>query len=180
MKRTDVCNDDPLNTAHHVPHVKMIIQPSSTNRVNDDEIEWLVLTSHNLSMAAWGQIQKCSADGIIRINDEKVLFIRSWELGVFISPATLLTGSRCGGALHPPSGNKLCIRPYRGKSVSSSDTVINIDSDDDTNHNACNVPSVLFVPIPFNLRPDRYDGNDVAWAVDRRCFIPDALGCIMP
>lgn len=177
INRVDECID-PLSTARHVPHVKMIIQPSSTNNhVEDDGIEWLVLTSHNLSIAAWGQIQKSSADGNIRIGEEKVLFIRSWELGIFISPATILAGDGCLARAHPSLGNKLCIRPYRGKSVPSSDAVINLDCDDENDDNECNRSTVILVPIPFDLKPDKYDDYDVAWAVDRSCFIPDAFGC---
>ena len=162
---------DPLSTARHVPHIKMIIQP---RKVDDDEIEWLLLTSHNLSTAAWGQIQMSSAEGSIRVNDEKVLFIRSWELGVFISPATLLDGGVRA------DGNTPCIRPYRGASASSSNAVINVDSDDDNADDDNNKSNVLLVPIPFDLHPDRYNDYDVAWACDRSCLIPDAFGCIMP
>ena len=162
---------DPLSTARHVPHIKMILQP-----FDDGEIEWLLLTSHNLSTAAWGQIQKSSAEGSIRVNAEKVLFIRSWELGVFISPATLQDGGVRA------DGNTPCIRPYRGTSASSSDAVINLDSDDDNadDDNNNNKSNVLLVPIPFDLHPDRYNNYDVAWACDRSCLIPDAFGCIMP
>jgi len=168
-------NMDPLNTARHVPHIKMIIQPSSTNVDDDDEIEWLVLTSHNLSIAAWGQLQKSSADGNIRIDDEKVLFIRSWELGVFISPATLMAGG------HASAGNKLRMHPFRGISDSSPDAIINVDSDDDDDDggNECKKSNVVLVPIPFDLNPDPYNNDDVAWARDRSCLIPDAFGCIM-
>jgi tyrosyl-DNA phosphodiesterase-1 len=168
-------NMDPLNTARHVPHIKMIIQPSSTNVDDDDEIDWLVLTSHNLSIAAWGQLQKSSADGNIRIDDEKVLFIRSWELGVFISPATLMAGG------HASAGNKLRMHPFRGISDSSPDAIINVDSDDDDDDggNECKKSNVVLVPIPFDLNPDPYNNDDVAWARDRSCLIPDAFGCIM-
>ena len=162
---------DPLNTARHVPHIKMILQPSSSNAA-EDEVEWLVLTSHNLSISAWGQIQKSNEGQSLM--EEKVLFIRHWELGVFLSPATLNAGG-IAALPRPSAGEKCCMRPYCGI-ASSSNAVINVDSDDDEDENPNNV---LFLPIPFDLNPDPYDNDDIAWACDRSCLIPDAFGCIL-
>lgn len=46
-------------------------------------MEYFVLGSQNLSMAAWGNLQNDSRSGSRR------LFIRHWELGVFVSPQLL-------------------------------------------------------------------------------------------
>ncbi len=68
---------------NHVGHIKTYYQLSydgSTDDVNDDcaedTMEWFVLTSHNLSKAAWGEVQMRSAG--------RRLFIRHWELGVWL------------------------------------------------------------------------------------------------
>lgn len=46
-------------------------------------MEYFILGSQNLSMAAWGNLQNHTRSGTRR------LFMRHWELGVFLSPSTL-------------------------------------------------------------------------------------------
>ncbi|GBB91821.1 hypothetical protein RclHR1_01920025 [Rhizophagus clarus] len=64
-----------------MPHIKtysrMTIIPNSNNNLESSaEIAWLLLTSSNLSKAAWGALQK----------KDKQLMIRSYELGILIFP----------------------------------------------------------------------------------------------
>ena len=154
---------DPFKTERHIPHIKTFLQPSSS--CNDNGIEWIVLTSHNFSMAAWGQLQKSSEQS--RAN-AKVLFIRHWELGVFISPATL--ANKMDSTV---DGSDACLTPYIGI---TQDNVINLDSDDEEKIETRSIQ----VPLPFNMNPLPYDGNDVPWATDRSSSIPDSFGCMMP
>jgi tyrosyl-DNA phosphodiesterase 1 len=70
---------NPLGKPKNVPHVKSYYQVCRTS----DSMDWLVITSHNLSKAAWGEVQTSNRFGGRR------LFIRHWELGVFLSPLTL-------------------------------------------------------------------------------------------
>jgi tyrosyl-DNA phosphodiesterase-1 len=67
----------------HVGHIKTYYQLSNDGSRNDEDddcadntMEWFVLTSHNLSKAAWGEVQMRSAG--------RRLFIRHWELGVWL------------------------------------------------------------------------------------------------
>eukprot|EP00892_Ulva_mutabilis_P008980 jgi/Ulvmu1/6454/UM003_0084.1 len=53
-----------------MPHIK------SFCRYSGDEVAWFLLGSHNLSKAAWGELQK----------ERTSLFIRSYELGVLCLP----------------------------------------------------------------------------------------------
>ena len=155
--------NDPLRTKHHAPHIKTFLQPSSTN---DNSIEWLVLTSHNLSTTAWGQIQLRSVQSR---TDEKILYIQHWELGVFMSPRTLAK------LMSPDEGvSDIHIVPYPGINQNS---VINIDSDDDDaeEEGETEIQKVI-VPLPFDINPVSYDNNDIAWAVDRHCNVPDRFG----
>ncbi|KAJ3195291.1 tyrosyl-DNA phosphodiesterase 1, partial [Irineochytrium annulatum] len=57
---------------HALPHIKTF------SRLNEEtgEVSWLLVTSHNLSKAAWGSWEKGRSQ----------LFIRSYELGVLIHP----------------------------------------------------------------------------------------------
>ena len=155
--------NDPLRTKHHAPHIKTFLQPSSTN---DNSIEWLVLTSHNLSTTAWGQLQLRSVQSR---TDEKILYIQHWELGVFMSSKTLAK------IMSPDEGGSdIRIVPYPGI---NQNAVINIDSDDDDEEEEgeSETPKVI-VPLPFDINPVPYDNNDVAWAVDRHSNVPDRFG----
>jgi hypothetical protein len=55
------------------PHIKTYLRLSSLN------IEWICLTSANLSKAAWGCLEK-------KATSQEQLFIRSYELGVLLYP----------------------------------------------------------------------------------------------
>ena len=70
---------NPLTKPNNVPHIKTYYQTNATS----DGFDWLVITSHNISQTAWGTI------GDNRHGGGQRLYIRSWELGVFVSPQTL-------------------------------------------------------------------------------------------
>jgi tyrosyl-DNA phosphodiesterase-1 len=144
--------EDPFKTARHAPHIKSYVQPSSAS--GDNDIEWFVLSSHNLSIAAWGQLQKPPAQSR---KDDKVLFMCNWELGVFMSPATLAKAN------HPAVADKTVrLVAYPGPSSS----VINVDDSDDDENNEDST-TVIILPIPYDVNPTPYDAGDVFWAVDR-------------
>jgi tyrosyl-DNA phosphodiesterase-1 len=136
-----------LRTARHAPHIKTYVQPADSD---PNAIEWLVLTSHNLSIAAWGQLQKTSVQGG---RDDRVLFMSNWELGVFMSPATLIN------AISPDVADDKHVRMVSYSSLLSS--VINVDGDDE------NDDSNIILPIPYDINPTPYNASDVFWAVDR-------------
>lgn len=70
---------NPIWKSNNVPHIKSYFQVSQ----DSESLEYFVLGSQNLSMAAWGNVQNDSRSGGRR------LFIRHWELGVFVSPQLL-------------------------------------------------------------------------------------------
>lgn len=165
--RTD--NVDPLRTARNVPHIKTYVQPSTHVIGDTPSIEWMVLTSHNLSKAAWGNIENRSVD------DSKVFFIRHWELGVFISPATLANSKFTGGEARR-------IVPYIVNDIGNSP--INLaDSDDEGDTESRDVVA----PLPYDvMNPSIYhhQGEDMAWTVDgpwsRNGFVlPDLHGVVL-
>ena len=105
-------------------------KPSSSSSVPDKVAnlskEFLQPFFHRWSIAAWGQLQKRSEQS--RAN-EKISFIRHWELGVFISPATLANNAAASGSV---SGGDICIDPYPGTDASTNKNgVINLESDDE-------------------------------------------------
>lgn len=68
---------NPLWKPRHVPHIKTYFQLSN----DEKSLEYFCLTSHNMSMAAWGSLHSQAGS--------RHLFTRHWELGVFISPQLL-------------------------------------------------------------------------------------------
>ncbi|GKY91608.1 hypothetical protein MPSEU_000132700 [Mayamaea pseudoterrestris] len=72
---SQACN--PIYKPRNVPHIKSYYQTCPDGA----SLSWLVLSSHNLSKAAWGDV--------INTRFGRRLFIRHWELGVFLSPKLL-------------------------------------------------------------------------------------------
>lgn len=68
-------NQNPFALNRNLPHIKTFFRYDSTGH----GMQWFVLSSHNISSAAWGQLQKKGQQ----------FFVRHWELGVFLSPKTL-------------------------------------------------------------------------------------------
>jgi tyrosyl-DNA phosphodiesterase-1 len=58
--------------------------PENFNGTADCEISWFLLTSSNLSMAAWG---KCARSG-------SQIYVKSYELGVLFLPERILSTRR--------------------------------------------------------------------------------------
>ena len=70
---------NPCEKSHNIPHIKTYYQLNE----DDSSMKWFVLTSHNMSKAAWGEVQYGQFG--------RHIHIRHWELGVFVSP-TLVAG----------------------------------------------------------------------------------------
>lgn len=60
-----------------LPHIKTFVGWNATLR----RPSWMYLGSHNLSKAAWGQLQK----------GESQLHVRSYELGVLFLPEVMVS-----------------------------------------------------------------------------------------
>uniref|UniRef100_A0A8D0EUG9 Tyrosyl-DNA phosphodiesterase 1 n=1 Tax=Strix occidentalis caurina TaxID=311401 RepID=A0A8D0EUG9_STROC len=67
--------------SHAIPHIKTYMRPSS----DFQKIAWFLVTSANLSKAAWGALEKNGTQ----------LMIRSYELGVLFMPSAFVTLSLC-------------------------------------------------------------------------------------
>jgi tyrosyl-DNA phosphodiesterase-1 len=67
-------NAEHCNRSRAMPHIKTFCRVR-----NDNSLDWFVLTSANISKAAWGSLEKKGCQ----------LMIRSYELGVLILPSLL-------------------------------------------------------------------------------------------
>jgi len=169
---------DPLRKARYPGHCKTFLQLSP----NGTEVEWCLLTSHNLSTAALGQIQNNSKMG------EQCLFIRHWELGVLVTPDTVRDAAAVannGGILgrseeegdesimakkrkgeggnddgESGAAEKVRLVPFRGVDASYGETDV-------------------ILPLPFDVAPTPYSSRDVPWATDRKGGLPDAFGRVL-
>ncbi len=114
-------DDDDLQhlKGNHVPHIKSYYQQANNdanaNDTNTNDMHWFVLSSHNLSKAAWGELQN-RRDYTSRNGDTiETLVIQHWELGIFLSPSTL--GVHAMGAMDrsykPNAGRAVIPLPYQ-------------------------------------------------------------------
>ena len=115
-------------------------------------MRWFVLSSHNLSKAAWGEVQNRRDRGC---DECEVLTIQHWELGVFVSPSTL--GVDEMGLLLVAETN-----------TTNNNGNININSNSNSNSNGENENEKrrAIIPIPYKFRPDKYEDSDQPWVVD--------------
>jgi hypothetical protein len=73
---SDVVRENPFALGRNLPHIKTFYRYDDNNDIDSDGdgtiggMQWFVLTSHNISSAAWGQLQK----------KNQQCFVRHWEL----------------------------------------------------------------------------------------------------
>ncbi|PSR98436.1 Tyrosyl-DNA phosphodiesterase [Actinidia chinensis var. chinensis] len=130
-----------------MPHIK------TYTRYNGQDLAWLLLTSSNLSKAAWGALQKNNSQ----------MMIRSYELGVLFIPSLIKHG--CGFSCMD-DGNSSEVnysKPLESSEVKRTKLVTltwqgckNTDS-----------PEVIPLPVPYELPPKPYSPEDVPWSWDR-------------
>ncbi|KAL7515998.1 hypothetical protein ACHAWX_001056 [Stephanocyclus meneghinianus] len=155
-------NADPLGTSKVVPHIKTFVQLSQPANDDPPVIEWMCLTSHNLSKAAWGEIQNSTGF------NSKILFIRHWELGVFFSPGTFAKH-----VMGTDGDCKCCcvrLRPYTGSIVNG----------DPIHEDAKEGIVDIIVPLPYDvIDPVKYKHTDVPWTIDGGGkLLQDAFGFV--
>ncbi|CAN0129483.1 unnamed protein product, partial [Ectocarpus fasciculatus] len=140
------------------PHMKCYFKYKSSSESKEpawNQIEWFLLTSMNLSQAAWGVLQG---------NGSK-LYIKSYELGVLFLPSLMKQKSRSFSCT--PSHPKLGI--VRGGCVSDSNSsaVRNLNTLGDTG---------VYLDIPFTVPPPPYTSSDIPWTWDTPHWQADRLG----
>ncbi|KAA8519997.1 hypothetical protein F0562_014253 [Nyssa sinensis] len=142
-----------------MPHIK------TYTRYKGQNLAWLLLTSANLSKAAWGALQKNNSQ----------LMIRSYELGVLFLPSSIRhdCGFSCtenGNPSEDKSGSlrhseakrtKLVTLAHKGSRKEKSSEVIPL-------------------PVPYELPPLPYSSEDVPWSWDKRYYKKDVYGQVWP
>ncbi|XP_021766943.1 tyrosyl-DNA phosphodiesterase 1-like isoform X1 [Chenopodium quinoa] len=143
-----------------MPHIKTFV------RYNGQNLAWFLLTSSNLSKAAWGALQKNSSQ----------LMIRSYELGVLFLPTVVKNdfGFSC-------TDDKSSLKNTRGPTGSCGTRKIKLvtltwprrDNDDSDSE-------IVPLPVPYELPPKLYSSQDVPWSWDRVYRQKDVYGQVWP
>ncbi|KAK3273365.1 hypothetical protein CYMTET_18388, partial [Cymbomonas tetramitiformis] len=172
-----------------MPHIK------SFCRYHGAHLAWFLLTSSNLSQAAWGALQKRDTQ----------LMVRSYELGVVYLPSTLHAAQKTSGTLFCCSGrhSSFPLSHWQGISASqtppagpSSNADNNAEGAANTNGpytslqlihrwpapglESCISPGAMriTVQVPYELPPEPYRrGQDEPWKWDVRYRMADWKGC---
>ncbi|XP_030533342.1 tyrosyl-DNA phosphodiesterase 1 isoform X1 [Rhodamnia argentea] len=146
-----------------MPHIK------TYTRYKGQKLAWLLLTSANLSKAAWGALQKNNSQ----------LMIRSYELGVLFLPSSIRRRGRIFSCT-----NKGVPSEFKDVSASSHNSEVRRAKlvtlawqrslDKDSSHD------IIPLPVPYELPPQSYSQEDVPWSWDRRYTKKDVYGQVWP
>jgi len=132
------------------PHIKTFCRFA---RSGSGHLGWVVLSSHNISAAAWGQLSRRAG--------RTALVIKSYELGVMHRPSAVAKARGCA---------TVSLRSLF-EALSADGTVPRNTSDapipfpPDPSRPRSPAP-VLYVPLPHVLPASKYTKADEPWAVD--------------
>lgn len=158
-----------LHRQNAMPHIKTYARftpPKKSDDASsevdvsvDGTLDWAILTSSNLSKAAWGTLQK----------GDTQFMIRSYELGVLFLPQ-LLSKKSAGSAT---SASKLAVLGSRAAQASASDA---------SKHTSERVTPPFVLPLPYSFPVKTYDPKtDEPWVWDLMREDPDVFGnCYIP
>uniref|UniRef100_A0A5B6Z772 Putative tyrosyl-DNA phosphodiesterase 1 n=1 Tax=Davidia involucrata TaxID=16924 RepID=A0A5B6Z772_DAVIN len=141
-----------------MPHIK------TYTRYKDQNIAWLLLTSANLSKAAWGALQKNNSQSMIRSYELGVLFLPSIKHGCGFSCTGNgnISEDKCGSlGSSEVKRTKLVTLAWQGSRKQNSSEVIPL-------------------PVPYELPPQPYSSEDVPWSWDRQYHKKDVYGQVWP
>ncbi|VVB14553.1 unnamed protein product [Arabis nemorensis] len=137
-----------------MPHIKTF------TRYSDQNLAWFLLTSSNLSKAAWGALQKNNSQ----------LMIRSYELGVLFLPSPIKTQ---GCKFSCIENNQSTMKAKHEIEKRRKLVTMTWKGDRD-------LPEIISLPIPYQLPPKPYTPEDVPWSWDRGYSKKDVYGQVWP
>lgn len=130
------------------PHIKTYVRFSDAETM--DRIDWVMVTSANLSTQAWGAAT--NANGEVRIC--------SWEIGVMVWPGLFVDGD-----------DKAEMVPCFKRDTPSSNAVQVLEGKDSTAPSA-----VVGFRMPYDLPLTPYSISDIPWCATSSHSEPDWLG----
>eukprot|EP00249_Psilotum_nudum_P000761 c12868_g1_i1 orf=506-2593(-) len=158
---------DHTGRSQAMPHIKTFI------RYNKQCILWLLLTSSNLSKAAWGALQKNGSQ----------LMIRSYELGVLFLPSMVGRLRNQFSCIDHTTQLGHGLRTLDREAVESHKKEYGYkpvttmwEGSNDDRHSS----NFVHFPVPYRLPPAKYGPQDIPWSWDRKYDQPDAYGELWP
>lgn len=158
-------NGTPSGRQRAPAHMKCYF-PYKTMEENDNELAWFVLTSCNLSQAAWGVYQTNGSQ----------LYIKSYELGVLFVPS-YITNRNCSRRFsctpnHPLLGLDNTVPDWKEEKTVVFKTGLHQNYEENDNGQV-----TIRFPIPFQVPPNSDESEkDYPWLWDYPYQIPDCLG----
>lgn len=150
--------------ANHVARCRAMPHIKTFTRYNGQNLAWFLLTSANLSKAAWGALQKNNSQ----------LMIRSYELGVLFLPSNTedyASEFSCTENCSLKQGEHK-LAETEGRKTKLVTLCWKGTSDPST--------EVIRLPVPYQLPPQPYTSEDVPWSWDRRYTKKDVYGQVWP
>ncbi|PPD71861.1 hypothetical protein GOBAR_DD31226 [Gossypium barbadense] len=144
-----------------MPHIK------TYTRYKGQNLAWFLLTSANLSKAAWGALQKNNSQ----------LMIRSYELGVLFLPSRIKVD---GPSREFSCTDKGGSSKGTGKSNSPGNPVPAMTKLVTLAWQGTKTSEVIQLPVPYELPPEPYSSQDIPWSWDRRYSKKDVYGQVWP
>ncbi|KAE9606436.1 putative phosphodiesterase I [Lupinus albus] len=153
---------DHTGRSRAMPHIKTF------TRYNGQNLAWFLLTSANLSKAAWGALQKNNTQ----------LMIRSYELGVLFLPS-LIKRRGCGFSCT----SNVTLSEDKCKREESSEMkktkLVTLCGMGRESRDWLPEEMIPF-PVPYELPPQPYSPQDVPWSWDRQYSNKDVYGQVWP
>lgn len=152
--------------ANHVGRCRAMPHIKTYTRYNGQNLAWFLLTSANLSKAAWGALQKNNSQ----------LMIRSYELGVLFLPYSIQNNGSvfsCTGTSSLKQGESKLSRNSGNIETKLSTLCCNRNKNTQSSE-------VIQLPVPYQLPPQPYTSEDVPWSWDKRYTKKDVYGKTWP
>jgi tyrosyl-DNA phosphodiesterase 1 len=152
-----------------MPHMKCYFQ-CDANALPSVKMSWFLLTSANLSQAAWGKAER----------NGQQLYVKSYEMGILFVPDRLRSTHRTFSLspLHPILGlDDYVEEEDRGMKPMAVRFVVEAHH----NRSAVNYENdelCIAFPIPFRIPAIRYSDSvqEQPWLGDHHYLLPDRLG----
>ncbi|KAK7405871.1 hypothetical protein VNO78_07482 [Psophocarpus tetragonolobus] len=153
---------DHTGRCRAMPHIKTFA------RYNNQSLAWFLLTSANLSKAAWGALQKNNTQ----------LMIRSYELGVLFLPSLF----KQRGSVFSCTSNVTLSEdkwPARESSELKKTKLVTLSGHKKESMRSSS-EVIIPLPLPYELPPLPYSSQDVPWSWDRQYNKKDVYGQVWP